>query len=373
MKGFILELKSCCLLSVVHSVQVKMMLLLFIWMLMVSFHTGSSEDLLTPFKEEMTTLEGDTVTLSCNYSGSVYNVYWYQQKSSSSPQLLIAEYSENTGRRSMRHDKKTKEFHLQISSAAVSDSAVYYCAPHGQCVGCEDLSPVNKEEFSLEDGTVTLSYKYHKLSTECRAQKDNVLQLEGDVTATEGDAVTLGCLYNSSSTSPYLYWYKQDGNNSPTFILNRVKLDEGNTPDETEKTETLTVEFKAETASIFKMESVHLHLFSALFLITLTGVGCEDLSPVNKEEFSLENGTVTLSYKYPKLSPSDYFFWYRQYPGKPPELLISHSASGQVGNNPVPGLKVKVEEKQISMNISSAAVSDSAVYYCAVKPTVTGK
>uniref|UniRef100_A0A7N8X4I6 Ig-like domain-containing protein n=1 Tax=Mastacembelus armatus TaxID=205130 RepID=A0A7N8X4I6_9TELE len=68
---------------------------------------------------------------------------------------------------------------------------------------------------------------------ECRAQKDNVLQPEGDETATEGEAVTLGCLYNSSSSaSNYLYWYKQDGNNSPTFILSRVNLDEGNTPDE---------------------------------------------------------------------------------------------------------------------------------------------
>uniref|UniRef100_A0A7N8WV46 Ig-like domain-containing protein n=1 Tax=Mastacembelus armatus TaxID=205130 RepID=A0A7N8WV46_9TELE len=64
------------------------------------------------------------------------------------------------------------------------------------------------------------------------AQKDNVLQPEGDETATEGDAVTLGCRYNSSSTNNYLYWYKQDGNNSPTFILSRYKQDEGNTPDE---------------------------------------------------------------------------------------------------------------------------------------------
>uniref|UniRef100_A0A3Q0S904 Immunoglobulin V-set domain-containing protein n=1 Tax=Amphilophus citrinellus TaxID=61819 RepID=A0A3Q0S904_AMPCI len=69
---------------------------------------------------------------------------------------------------------------------------------------------------------------------------------------------------------------------------------------------------------------------------------------------------------------TDYFFWYRQYPGKPPEFLISHSALGVVVNNPVPGLKVKVEEKQIHMSISTAAVADSAVYYCAVKPTVTG-
>uniref|UniRef100_A0A8D0B0C3 Ig-like domain-containing protein n=1 Tax=Sander lucioperca TaxID=283035 RepID=A0A8D0B0C3_SANLU len=65
------------------------------------------------------------------------------------------------------------------------------------------------------------------------AQKDNVLQPKGDVTATEGEAVTLGCQYNSSSTtSNYLFWYKQDGNNSPKFILSRIQRDEGNTADE---------------------------------------------------------------------------------------------------------------------------------------------
>ncbi|CAN9502847.1 unnamed protein product [Ophioblennius macclurei] len=127
-KGFMLEVKSCCLLSVLHSVQEKIMFLLFIWMMIVSFHTGSSEDLLTSLKDEVTALEGDDVTLSCKYSGSVNNLFWYQQKSSSSPQLLISEYSEKRERLSFRHDKNTKEFHLEISSAAVSDSAVYYCA-----------------------------------------------------------------------------------------------------------------------------------------------------------------------------------------------------------------------------------------------------
>ncbi|KAI3374113.1 hypothetical protein L3Q82_005929 [Scortum barcoo] len=102
-------------------------------------------------------------------------------------------------------------------------------------------------------------------------------------------------------------------------------------------------------------------------LSILTGVSCEDLTPVKKEEFSSEGSTVTLSYKYAKLSASDYFFWYRQYPGKPPQFLLSHSASGDIGINPVPGLKIKVEQNQISMNISSAAVTDSAaLYYCAV-------
>uniref|UniRef100_A0A671UBB1 Ig-like domain-containing protein n=1 Tax=Sparus aurata TaxID=8175 RepID=A0A671UBB1_SPAAU len=65
--------------------------------------------------------------------------------------------------------------------------------------------------------------------TECRAQQDNVLQPEGDVTAAEGEAVTLDCQYNSSSTDYYLFWYKQDGDNSPKFILSCSQFGTGNT------------------------------------------------------------------------------------------------------------------------------------------------
>uniref|UniRef100_A0A669C5Z9 Ig-like domain-containing protein n=1 Tax=Oreochromis niloticus TaxID=8128 RepID=A0A669C5Z9_ORENI len=68
---------------------------------------------------------------------------------------------------------------------------------------------------------------------ECRAQKDNVLQAKGEETAAAGGTVTLHCLYNTSSlTGTSLFWYKQDGNNSPTFILSRVSRDDGNTEDE---------------------------------------------------------------------------------------------------------------------------------------------
>uniref|UniRef100_A0A3P9D9A7 Ig-like domain-containing protein n=1 Tax=Maylandia zebra TaxID=106582 RepID=A0A3P9D9A7_9CICH len=64
------------------------------------------------------------------------------------------------------------------------------------------------------------------------AQKDNVLQAKGEETAAAGGTVTLDCLYNSSGTNNYLFWYKQDGNNSPKFILSRVSRDDGNTADE---------------------------------------------------------------------------------------------------------------------------------------------
>uniref|UniRef100_A0A669B0Q9 Ig-like domain-containing protein n=1 Tax=Oreochromis niloticus TaxID=8128 RepID=A0A669B0Q9_ORENI len=64
---------------------------------------------------------------------------------------------------------------------------------------------------------------------ECRAQKDNVLQAKGEETAAAGGTVTLHCQYESSGTSNYLFWYKQDGNNSPKFILSRVSGDQGDT------------------------------------------------------------------------------------------------------------------------------------------------
>ncbi|KAM9306145.1 T cell receptor alpha chain MC.7.G5-like isoform 9-T9 [Pholidichthys leucotaenia] len=104
------------------------MLMVFIWTMIVSFQSVSSEDLLTSFEDEIMSLEGETVTLSCNYSASTSYFYWYKQKSSFSPQFLISGYSEKMDRMSFKHNKQGKTFQLQISSAAVSDSAVYYCA-----------------------------------------------------------------------------------------------------------------------------------------------------------------------------------------------------------------------------------------------------
>uniref|UniRef100_A0A3P9HX57 Ig-like domain-containing protein n=1 Tax=Oryzias latipes TaxID=8090 RepID=A0A3P9HX57_ORYLA len=104
-------------------------------------------------------------------------------------------------------------------------------------------------------------------------------------------------------------------------------------------------------------------------------VSCEELTAVKKEESTLEGTSVTLSYKYKNAATgSDYFFWYRQFPGKPPEFLISHFGTGTPISPPIPGFSFKVSDnqRQMDLQISSAAVTDSAVYYCAVRPTVTG-
>ncbi|CAG5867967.1 unnamed protein product [Menidia menidia] len=175
-------------------------------------------------------LEGETLTLSCNYSGSVNYLFWYRQSSGSSPQLIISGFSDQTGEKfSFKHKNKQKEFDLQISSAAVTDSAVYYCA----------LQP-----------TVT------------------------------GNSTTL---------------YK----------------------------------------NLWSKDNTKLHNIHQRDSHTVSRVSCEKLSAEEKEVSTLEGSSVTLSYNYPKLTTSNYFFWYRLYPGKPPEFLISHSASGLTGTEKV--------------------------------------
>uniref|UniRef100_A0A8C4DPH3 Ig-like domain-containing protein n=1 Tax=Dicentrarchus labrax TaxID=13489 RepID=A0A8C4DPH3_DICLA len=51
----------------------------------------------------------------------------------------------------------------------------------------------------------------------CKGE-DSVTQPPGDVIATEGETVSLGCTFESSY-SVTLFWYKQDGNDSPKYML----------------------------------------------------------------------------------------------------------------------------------------------------------
>ncbi|KAI3374109.1 hypothetical protein L3Q82_005922 [Scortum barcoo] len=94
------------------------------------------------------------------------------------------------------------------------------------------------------------------------------------------------------------------------------------------------------------------------------------------EVFSSEARSVTLSCTYSV--KADNLQWYRQDPGSAPQflLLITDTKEPSVveAKPPHPRLTAKLNEErnQVYLQISSAAVTDSAVYYCALKPTVTG-
>ncbi|XP_054876584.1 uncharacterized protein LOC129351665 [Poeciliopsis prolifica] len=118
--------------------------------------------------------------------------------------------------------------------------------------------------------------------------------------------------------------------------------------------------------------------FTLLVLITGSGVNCQQLTAAKTEEFSSEGSSVTLTCSYSnKIALGDDFFWYQQNPGKPPEFI--YYISGLNSSRSAESLKSSTRfstylrgEKHLDLLISSAAVTDSAVYYCAVRPTVTG-
>ncbi|KAK1787178.1 hypothetical protein P4O66_017031 [Electrophorus voltai] len=98
----------------------------------------------------------------------------------------------------------------------------------------------------------------------------------------------------------------------------------------------------------------------------------EPLFP-HKAEFQGDN--VTLSCSYKEFSGTvQYLYWYRQYPQSRPEFLLYILPSGPKSDPLPPRLFVEVDVnlKKVDLLISSAAVSDSTLYYCALQPTVTG-
>uniref|UniRef100_A0A3Q3EWD4 Ig-like domain-containing protein n=1 Tax=Labrus bergylta TaxID=56723 RepID=A0A3Q3EWD4_9LABR len=96
------------------------------------------EDDITASSAEVFSSEGHSVTLSCKYSVKADNLQWYQQDPGSAPQflLLIMDTSDPTvvtakpphPRLTVKLNEERNRVDLQISSAALTDSAVYYCA-----------------------------------------------------------------------------------------------------------------------------------------------------------------------------------------------------------------------------------------------------
>ncbi|KAL1280598.1 hypothetical protein QQF64_015198 [Cirrhinus molitorella] len=88
-----------------------------------------------------------------------------------------------------------------------------------------------------------------------------------------------------------------------------------------------------------------------------------------------EGSSVTLSCIFSDSGRSDYLHWYRQYGTSKPEFLVLTLSSAKEAqrSNVDTRFTVNITKKEhVELKISSTAVSDSALYYCALQPTVTG-
>uniref|UniRef100_A0A671Q1Q1 T-cell receptor alpha/delta variable 5.0.1 n=1 Tax=Sinocyclocheilus anshuiensis TaxID=1608454 RepID=A0A671Q1Q1_9TELE len=121
--------------------------------------------------------------------------------------------------------------------------------------------------------------------------------------------------------------------------------------------------------------------FTYIYLITILNLVClfsDSLGNLIKshgsEKQAQDGSSVTLYCNYTGVVFN--LLWYRQYQRSKPELLLSMTESGDpVKADPSAhwlSAKVDKHRKLMELEISPAKVSDSAQYYCALVPTVTG-
>uniref|UniRef100_A0A8C8J1R7 Ig-like domain-containing protein n=1 Tax=Oncorhynchus tshawytscha TaxID=74940 RepID=A0A8C8J1R7_ONCTS len=110
------------------------------------------------------------------------------------------------------------------------------------------------------------------------------------------------------------------------------------------------------------------------YFISSAGMECGDSVTPDKEEYTpTEGSSVSLRCTYETSSNYVYLYWYRHYPNQAPQFLLYKGARSQSGNI-TPGFTLNHDKnaKRTDLKISSAEVTDSAMYFCALRPTVTG-
>uniref|UniRef100_A0A669CNV6 Ig-like domain-containing protein n=1 Tax=Oreochromis niloticus TaxID=8128 RepID=A0A669CNV6_ORENI len=231
-------------------------------------------------------------------------------------------------------------------------------------------------------------------SSECKGE-DKVIQEQGDVTAAEGDTVTLGCQYESSGTNNNLFWYKQDGNNSPTFILSRVSRDDGNTEDEFKERFSSTLDSSIRSAPL-KIQKLQLsdsavyycalqptvtgntktlykniYCISLLFFFLFPGLTAGDsITPQQTEVTETEGKSVTLTCSYQTNDNDIYLHWYTYNSDlQSPQFVLWNGAKSNYGAHYIPNKRYKTQtsDTTTSLTITALTLADTALYYCALQ------
>uniref|UniRef100_A0A3B3HIU1 Ig-like domain-containing protein n=1 Tax=Oryzias latipes TaxID=8090 RepID=A0A3B3HIU1_ORYLA len=71
----------------------------------------------------------------------------------------------------------------------------------------------------------------HVPKTDSCKGEDKVIQPGGEVIAAEGDSLTLNCSFETAATYAYLFWYKQEVNSYPKYMLKRFSTTKENFPE----------------------------------------------------------------------------------------------------------------------------------------------
>ncbi|CAB1326146.1 unnamed protein product [Coregonus sp. 'balchen'] len=443
--------------------------MLFIWSIIMFSAIGASvEDIITPDRDVVDVMEGSSVKLSCRYNSSLTNsLLWYRQHPGSSPQFLILDYSgfitnTDSTKWSLTHEKEDNRVDLEISSAEVTDSALYYC-------GLKPTNKINRNnidlylyrqypnqapQFLLYKGAISQSGSEHvpdkrytsktsRTSTElvitiltladtdpyycalreythhekladpacsgcmllwynitlficlflcicsfyldtlllyvvkiylslfsgCRAE-ENVTQPTEDVMVLEGQPTTLSCLFITTDQSPYLFWYKQQANGKPIFMLRRDTFSPGEAATEFKDRFDARLNFTAKSVPLM-IQRVQLSDSAVYYCALRSTCSGDHVQQQPGGVIATEGRLATLRCQYNTSATNAYLYWYKQEANDFPKHMLSSYSFGS--GDKAAGFKKSLNAKtqSVPLMILRLQLTDSSVYYCALRPTVT--
>uniref|UniRef100_W5MFP0 T-cell receptor alpha/delta variable 22.0 n=1 Tax=Lepisosteus oculatus TaxID=7918 RepID=W5MFP0_LEPOC len=116
--------------------------------------------------------------------------------------------------------------------------------------------------------------------------------------------------------------------------------------------------------------------FLLTFAVVLVECGAEDTVTQSPESVNIaEGGEATLNCTYSTSSTSPSLFWYIQYRNDFPRIILQRDVSGYKDN--AEGFKNRFDAElnpksnAVPLTIGETALTDSAVYYCALRPPAT--
>uniref|UniRef100_A0A673LFV9 Ig-like domain-containing protein n=1 Tax=Sinocyclocheilus rhinocerous TaxID=307959 RepID=A0A673LFV9_9TELE len=101
---------------------------------------------------------------------------------------------------------------------------------------------------------------------------------------------------------------------------------------------------------------------------------CTSVDQNTRVQTAVEGRSVTINCRYETSDPSPYLFWYQQKTnGIPKYLMIIIATNVQNDKDFEERFNANHDKtsKSVPLMIQDVRVSDSAVYYCALRPTVT--
>ncbi|XP_060774334.1 uncharacterized protein LOC132884496 [Neoarius graeffei] len=196
--------------------------------------------------------------------------------------------------------------------------------------------------------------------TDIEAADNSIKSDQTNVFSTEGSNTTLSCTYTGyTGTDNRLHWYRQKPGSRPEFLL--LILESSGSVIHTQPPHPrLSIKLDKTSKKVDLLISSAAVTDSALYQYTffpMTGDSMADtIQPLVTHTVKNEGNEVTLSCSYKGFSGSVYSL---------------HCGSLSPNTSPRISAKLNKDKKQVDLLISSAAVSDSALYYCALQPTVT--